>query len=197
MKIFVIGFNKTATTTFHILFQANGRKSYHGKQWVANFHEYDCFSDIDSQFDMLEHYTKFPDAIYILNTRKLKDWIRSRFQYAKQYNMKWGTPPSVELATKWIQMWEAKYTQILAFFQDKPSKLILVNIDIPNWMEFVSNILEFEKKEVQSINVSPIINDSTIVQVLKDTFDTLGYSEEKQNAVMIESTLINLYRNNF
>ena len=127
----------------------------------------------------------------------LKDWIRSRFQYAKQYNMKWGTPPSVELATKWIQMWEAKYTQILAFFQDKPSKLILVNIDIPNWMEFVSNILEFEKKEVQSTNVSPIMNDSTIVQVLKDTFDTLGYSEEKQNAAMIESTLINLYRNNF
>jgi len=196
-KIFVIGFNKTATTTFHNLFIANGLKSYHGKEWVANFDNYDCFSDINSQFDMLEYYANFPDAIYILNTRKLKDWIRSRFQYAKQYKMSWGTPASVELAIKWIQIWETKYAQILDFFQDKPEKLILVNVDLPNWMEFVSNILGFEKKEVESKNISPIMNDPNILQVLQDTFDLLKYNEEKQNAVMIESVLINLYRNNF
>ena len=42
-KIFVIGFNKTASTTLHKLFKVNNLKSQHATTWdLAN---YDCFSD--------------------------------------------------------------------------------------------------------------------------------------------------------
>ena len=42
-KIFVIGFNKTATTTFHKLFLANKLKSEHKTVWHPE--KFDCFSD--------------------------------------------------------------------------------------------------------------------------------------------------------
>ena len=44
-KIFVIGFNKTGTTTIHHLFTSNKLKSIHDVNWDPHLETYMCFSD--------------------------------------------------------------------------------------------------------------------------------------------------------
>ena len=60
-KIFVLGFNKTASTTFHNLFSQLGYKSQHNDgPWDLD--KYDCFSDNGDLQDLKALY-KFPDSI--------------------------------------------------------------------------------------------------------------------------------------
>ncbi len=104
-KIFFIGFNKTATTSFHELFVCSGYKSYHhnldgwnlalnmeknsldGKALLAGFDDADVYSDLTYLSDA--HYiegnryfealhAEYPNAYFILQTRNEDDWIRSR-----------------------------------------------------------------------------------------------------------------------
>ena len=84
-KIFVIGFNKSATKTFHNLFLENNLNSQHyGKSW--DLEKYDCFSDNGNNRDIHNLYEKFPNSIFILNTRRLDKWLISRFKHG--YHMK-------------------------------------------------------------------------------------------------------------
>ena len=81
-KIFVIGFNKTATTSIHKLFIKNNLLSQHnGDKWDLD--SYQCFSDNGDLRNFKELNETYENSIFILNTRKLKNWIISRFKYGK------------------------------------------------------------------------------------------------------------------
>lgn len=110
-KVFVIGFNKTATTTIHDFFVANGYKSAHwkvdrftylAKVMVSNAMSYrpilsgisrfDVYSDMNYVEDDLvleanylfrEIYDQHPEAYFLLNTRDMDAWIRSRSEHAR------------------------------------------------------------------------------------------------------------------
>lgn len=84
-KIFVIGYNKTATCSIDTLLNENGLNSYHGGglnegDWDIN--KYDAFSDQHPDgtdfFRFRKCHKNYPDSLFILNTRKLKDWVLSR-----------------------------------------------------------------------------------------------------------------------
>ena len=76
-KIFVIGFNKTATSTFHILFEKHGLKSQHdGAHWDVD--EYQCFSDNGNLRDWKKLYLDYPNSMFVLNTRPVDAWITSK-----------------------------------------------------------------------------------------------------------------------
>lgn len=103
--VFVIGFNKTATTTIHHFFEGNGFPSVH---WDDNKlaaamldnclhdrrvlegydHRYRVFSDMISQtlrlrfeanslFRILD--TDYPGSFFIYNNRPMEDWLASRW----------------------------------------------------------------------------------------------------------------------
>lgn len=208
MKIFVIGFNKTATTSLHYLFLRNGKKSQHEKKW--NLEKYDCFSDGDTKtINVVNLYEKYPSSIFILNTRNLRHWLTSRFKHGSatlHSNIKnleekgyfnWAYPPTVQLTKKWIKEREEFYTNTLNFFIDKPDKLIIVNIDKPNWIEFLCDALHLKCKTLSPKNVRISSNNiDEINTVINETFDDLNYDIEQQNSVFINSDLINLYKNN-
>jgi hypothetical protein len=91
-KYFVIGFNKTATLTFHELFLQNGLSSYHDGDskfrglvpkgtinWNTDLHT--CFSDNGNYQDYKLLDTKYPNSIFILNVRRLDEWLVSRFKH--------------------------------------------------------------------------------------------------------------------
>ena len=81
-KYFVIGFNKTATTTFHNLFLQNNLKSQHMKSRYWDTSTYDCFSDITSGDNIWKNLDKiYTDAVFILNIRNLDKWLISRFKH--------------------------------------------------------------------------------------------------------------------
>ena len=105
-KIFVIGFNKTASSTFHHLFEKLGYKSQHYRRWDLN--NYDCFSD-NGELQNLETLYTFPNSFFILNTRNLNDWLFSRAKHSIHYRVVdwdkdiWGFPPSCDLYIRWIK----------------------------------------------------------------------------------------------
>ena len=108
--IFCIGFNKTATVSFNVLFKSSGITSAHwggmdpngnlALQMARNFYlarpllqgleEYTALSDMTYADDKVivegcrffkELHQQYPDAYFILNTRETEGWIRSRINH--------------------------------------------------------------------------------------------------------------------
>jgi hypothetical protein len=105
--IFVIGFNKTGTTSIHKLFKKNGFNSVHwdsgrlAKTMFENcldgklvFHGYDqkytVFSDMLYRTDkswfegnslFKEMHADYPNSLFIYNTRDMDSWLLSRLNH--------------------------------------------------------------------------------------------------------------------
>lgn len=105
--LFVIGFNKTGTTSIHRLFQQNGFKSVHwdegrlAKKMLNNVcngdpvlmgydDKFDIYSDIvfrtssfhfegNSLFKQL--YYDYPESYFLYNTRDMDKWLESRVNH--------------------------------------------------------------------------------------------------------------------
>ena len=204
-KIFVIGFNKTATTTFHNIFLKNNLKSQHSNKW--NLQKFDCFSDnieMNDNFKIL--YNKYPDADFILNTRTLKKWIISRFKHGnaiaiknKKFKKNWAWPPTEELVKKWIIERETYYSDVLNFFKDKPNKLLIINIDQPNWEEFLYSHFNFQIKNIDPQNIRQNTDKiNYMINIIGKTFKKLKYTQNMKNRILLlnNHNYLHIYKNN-
>ena len=109
-KIILIGLNRCATTSFHMLFQNSGIPSVHweddqglnlahrmvtniamGRRPLDGFGTVRAFTDIafvNSRFMLdgarffRELHAAYPDAYFLLNTRNRDDWIASRANHS-------------------------------------------------------------------------------------------------------------------
>ena len=145
-KIFVIGFNKTGTTSIHKLFKRFQINSIHTIIPVMKIiNKYDAFTD-GNHFDFKKYYNRYPDSLFILNTRPIYSWILSRYKHAKKhkFNNCWCWPPSDLKTSIWVHERETQYKNVLEFFSDKLDKLLILNIEKDGWervlMKFVKNI---------------------------------------------------------
>jgi hypothetical protein len=149
MKIFVIGFNKTGTSSFHELFIQSGINSTHTTIPVMNIiNDFDAFTDgthYESRFK--EYYYKYPSSLFILNTRPIGNWLISRYKHAKTKNFEdsWCWPISEEKTNNWIKDREHHYKKIFEFFLDKPKQLLIVNIEKKGWE---GEVLKFINKPI-------------------------------------------------
>lgn len=93
-KIFCIGFNKTGTTSLHTFFQRSGLRSTHNTEWTRYsylsrekryFYRYQAFSDGEKP-DFVRLNNWFPDALFILNTRDERAWVRSRIKHTLRWS---------------------------------------------------------------------------------------------------------------
>lgn len=144
MKIFVIGFNKVGTTSLNILFRNLGIKSTHSTKPVLNIIEqFDAFTD-GEHYNFQEYYNKYPDGLFILNTRPIGKWLVSRYRHAEVHNFKecWCWPVYTERTEQWIDDRERHYKNILEFFKDKPEQLLIVNIEKPGWEAVVAQFVK-------------------------------------------------------
>ena len=109
-KVFFLGFNKTATTSIHRLFEFSGYVSYHhligGKNLVKvidgnlrnnkpilhNISDATAYSDlsyykknqtIEGNQWYSELYKEYPDSFFILQTRNVEAWLDSRTKHKK------------------------------------------------------------------------------------------------------------------
>lgn len=189
-KIFVIGFNKTATSTIHTLFQENGIPGYHqGKKyktinWKTMLPKYNCFSDISFTLEDIEELHKtYQNAIFILNVRNIDKWLISRFKHGERNFHMSGSHPfypcSFDKCNAWIKDRERKHLQFLDFFKDKPNKLLLVNIEKKGWIHFLRK--EFSlARSVHNIHVNPTQNTpyhNEIINTVNDSLEKLDYNK--------------------
>jgi len=156
-KIFVIGFNKTGTSSLHYLFKKLGINSIHTTIPVMNIINcYDAFTD-GSHFNFIDYYNAKPDSLFILNTRPIQKWLISRYKHAMGTKFKdnWCWPVSDEKTNPWIEQRETQYQNILSFFKDKPSQLLIINIEKDGWEKVVSNFIQKEHSIVSYRNNRP------------------------------------------
>ena len=83
-KIFVLGLNKTGSTSLHNLFNKINIKSTH-ECWRPDQHvikiidKYQAFTD-GHHLNFKKYYYLYPDSLFILNTRPIKKWLISRYK---------------------------------------------------------------------------------------------------------------------
>ena len=136
-KVFAIGFNKSASTSLHYLFESLGRPSYHGVKWREHddldfLRTYDCFSDGIPR-DLPELDGMFPGSKFILNIRDLRDWVHSRLAHIER-EKKDGTfqggpawDNTEEAITHWIKQRNEYHLFVLSYFSKRKNDLLVVN----------------------------------------------------------------------
>jgi hypothetical protein len=158
MKYFVIGFNKTATITIHNLFLLNGIKSQHDNDW--NLDKYDAFSDNRDLSVYRELTIKYPDAIFILNIRNIKEWILSRVNHGIIYKRICGTDISREWEWKWaypmseskildkIEIRNTHIQSVLNHFKSRNmmKQLVVLDVNQNDWIKFFCSQLNLNKQ---------------------------------------------------
>ena len=162
MKVFTIGFNKTGTTSIHAFFMYHGMKSQHDKHW--DFDNYQCFSDGKHHNGLFKSYEqKYPDARFILNTRPLRNWLKSRSKHCYTLNRGWGGwPPNRGKYSEWIERREEHFNDVMNHFAATPNKLAVINIERKGWEELLLSTLWDEPPEVKIRAFNNKIPDDTI-----------------------------------
>jgi len=201
-KIFVIGFNKTGTSSIHHLFLSRGIRSVHTVENVLNIiDQYEAFTDGD-HFHFDQYYEKYPESVFILNTRPLKNWLISRYKHAKfhQFQPCWCWPVSIQKTNQWIEYRDLHYSRIFSFFQDKPSQLFIVNIERDGWENALLTFLNMSTTNVVKtcINVrhEQNIHPPFIMQIKKNVDQCLRKKQYSGNEVITkDSSALTLYAN--
>jgi len=159
MKYFVIGFNKTATTTMHELFLLNGIKSQHDNNWDLD--NYDAFSDNKELYVYNELTIKYPDAMFILNIRNMKGWILSRVNHGIIYRTLYNNDPSSDWIWKWTYpiseskiidniVWRNTHIKsVLNHFKSRNmmNQLVVLDVDQADWIKFFCSELNLDKQD--------------------------------------------------
>ena len=192
-KVFVIGFNKCASSSLHTLFKSLGLPSFHGPKWrmhddLSFLQKYDCFSDGIPR-DLAELDRLFPGSKYILNVRDLKSWVFSRLSHierAKKSNPDYNTGPkwdNTEEAIKyWIKQRNEYHLFVLSYFSDRPADLLVVNfIRDESAATRVCNFLDYKRECQRPMkNVNPGKRYSQEHDaMLKRCIEELGISERE------------------
>jgi len=207
-KIIFIGFQKTGTSMFRDIFRYNGFTAAHGRiaglcgnnseiilNTVNNHIICSDWCEDHVSIDILKKIkNKHPDALFILNTRPIWDWIESRFKHYDWWlNIKNRKPQLLqnsyfdptEISEKnadiFIQQRNNFYSQCLEIFKNSKNFLIL-DITQPNIIQYLSDIigfnLQYENRLYNKRTLSEITKDgkSKILDVKQKMFNKYGES---------------------
>lgn len=150
-KIFQIGFNKCGTTSLAQFFTKNGIRTAHysqgrlakrlylnltsGSPILSGLEKIIAFTDMEEPNENIfghrffkEMYAEYPDAYFILNTRKKINWIKSRFHHKSgslvrimkdKFNLS-----DEEIARYWSLEWDAHHAEVKHFFKNRGTLLL-------------------------------------------------------------------------
>ena len=198
-KIFVIGFNKTATSTFQWLFKENGLPTQHVTKWdVPN---YTCFGDNGDANNFKKLDENYPNSLFILNVRPLRDWLISRFKHGlREPSPNWAHPYSIEKCKTWFADREKHHSELLSYFQSAPDKLIVINTSKQGWQNYVADFIGLKKRAVKSRNIHATKDDNEDhinILNLVDSFFASNITAKEQSLILSDKSLEDEYLKSF
>jgi hypothetical protein len=165
-RIFQIGFNKCGTSTLLRFFQKNNIPSVHweGGELAKRFDErksrnHDPFFDYPnatffsdmiylSHDRLIEPYRDFkyihyhhPDSFFILNTRNVGRWLKSRLShgnFAQRYQSVFNLESVDEVISRWLVDWHQHHYEVLKYFEAHPKQLLYFDIELDGADKLVS-----------------------------------------------------------
>lgn len=143
----------------HELFLLNGIKSQHDNNWDLD--NYDAFSDNKDLSIYIELSIKYPDAMFILNIRSIKEWILSRVNhgiiYRSLYNndvnhdwiWKWTYPISESKIINNIVWRNTHIKSVLNDFKSRNmmNQLLVLDVDQADWIKFFCSELNLKEQD--------------------------------------------------
>ncbi|SFN72476.1 hypothetical protein SAMN04487989_10325 [Bizionia echini] len=158
-KVFVIGFQKTGTTSLDLALQRLGYKVYcvdknllkfkktgELKNYIQNTLEnWDAVQDMPWPLFYQELYELYPDAKFILTIRETDDWFNSVKRFFGSiripFHQKIYQVPCAEgYENEYKTLFEKHNNEVLNFFKNKPNFLVMemgVNFDYPTLCNFL------------------------------------------------------------
>lgn len=203
-KIFSIGFNKTATSAIHKFFLKNNLKSLHTSKWWG-LDKYDCFSDNGDIHDFEELDKKYPNSLFILNTRSCDKWILSRLKHGyhmSKNNQNWAYPVTEELINSWVSRRISHYNKIFNYFNDKKDKLIILDTEKKDWSNFLCSVINFKNDNnsiVNKLNASEEYTDLCKAKIEKYFKDNNLFENKSTKLIFDKETnekFIKSFKNN-
>ena len=169
-KIFVIGFNKTGTTSLHKALQLLGYKSIHyrddqrrnikniidqnlkeGKQILHSLDQYDAISDWHPRDDwqlFADLDEQYPKSKFILLIRDLESWLKSRENHIKCAIANKGYSDWEINREMWTKDWHEHQTVIRKHFIMRQNDLLEMNIIAGDGWEKLAPYLGHEIPQV-------------------------------------------------
>lgn len=184
IKIFVIGFNKTGTCSIQKIFKSYGINSIHTTTPVMEIiDEYDAFCD-GNHINFIDYYHKYPNSLFILNTRPIGKWLISRYKHAKgrKFKSSWCWPITTERTMQWIHDRHVHYKNIFNFFKKKPNQLFVVNIERENWqsciMKFIGKnyVKKYHSIDLNDIHKNKIDPETIDIDILNQITENVRVS---------------------
>lgn len=158
-KVFIIGFQKTGTTSLEHALQLMGYRVYGGDKNLMKYEDRDALKSYiqdtlktwDAAQDMpwplfyKELYELYPDAKFILTIRDSKKWIRSVVTYFASIRIPlhrkiYGVPCAEGHEHRYLELFEQINNEILSFFKNKSNFLVMEmgrNFDYKTLCEFL------------------------------------------------------------
>lgn len=148
-KIFVIGLNKSGTTTLHRFFESNGLKSAHwdhrginiaatvalnlskGRPALSSIDQFHAYSDmcfhtnvawIEGAEFFKQFEAEYPDAYFIFNYRDVEKFLKSRSQHPEELQraMAYWNCSAQEVLAIWREYFHKHKAKVLSHFQNNP-----------------------------------------------------------------------------
>lgn len=144
-KIFVIGFSKCGTTSIHELFKflnINSTHQCHKIPVLEIIDKFDAFTD-GKHYNFEKYYEKYPNSLFILNTRPIYNWLSSRYRHGLERG-RIDIHITDTNTLNQIILREEHYNKVINFFSDKLNQLLIVNIEKQG---FENSIVDFIGKE--------------------------------------------------
>ncbi|MCX7549378.1 sulfotransferase family protein [Xanthomarina sp. F2636L] len=143
-KVFILGFQKTGTTSLEHALQNLGYRVYGGDKNLMKFTNsedlkayiketlvnWDAVQDMPWPLFYRELFELYPDAKYILTIRDTDKWIRSVVTYFASIRIPlhkkiYGVPCAEGFENRYIELYEQSNKEILDFFKNKPNFLVM------------------------------------------------------------------------
>ncbi|WP_445365621.1 sulfotransferase [Microbulbifer sp. ANSA001] len=158
MKVFQIGFNKCGTTSLNHFFLRNGYKAIHWdhgnlalqiednylhrRPLLSGYEDFDFFSDMElvssrCLYAFEKYYQEldrqYPGSLFILNTRPVDKWIKSRLNhgdgsYLRRFEQIYSCNRE-GVIDRWKYEWYKHHSNVLQYFYGRENFLLF---DIEN-----------------------------------------------------------------
>ena len=163
-KVFCVGFNKCATTSFAEYFRKYKMNTIDNPKWhypnnKSILNKHNVFTDMYERYEKTPVFpdlsyleSTYPDSKYILQTRALKDWLSSRY-YQVSFNYLNGFENKLtideEVIRRWIDDRNYWYKEVYEYFKKKNNLLIIdindrdIKIKIDKFLNLIKKNMKF------------------------------------------------------
>jgi hypothetical protein len=190
-RIFFIGFNKTATTALHQFFESNGYTSYHhstkskkilaktihenikaGRRVLSGIDGAIVYSDIiysthteyiEAALYFKEIFKEYPESYFILQTRDMKDWLKSRSNHNSDHPFVEKAASALtltkdEVVDFWKTLRVEHHKNVVNFFR-RSSNFLIFTVDTDSvevLIKFLENDFTLAQRHWRSHNLTKI-----------------------------------------